>query len=529
MTGATQAGGRVDGGRTADRDVVVVGGGPAGLTAALHLAAAGMSVTLVDEQPELGGQYYRRPSPAVLSQRGDHRPEGGRLIAAVRAAGVDCRTGTSVWGLADDGRTLLTCASDGAGRADALSGRYLVIATGAYERVLPFPGWELPGVTTAGFAQHLASADGTAVGTRVVLAGSGPFLLPVACSLLELGVTVAGIVEAGQPYRLSATGALTALRFPGRLGELARYAARLARHGVPVWQARIVARADPDETGQHVGSVTLAAAHAPAVPLTRIHIDALCVGTGFRPQTELAQLLGCAMEPDPDSGDLLPVISAGGRSSRPDVFIAGEAGGIGGARQAAAEGEAAAAAILATEGLPPAGIRPRGGPGTGRRVRRQRRFAALTGRLYPRPGELAAALAQALPDEVRVCRCEAVTAGQVRAAAAAAGPAPGGTADQGVVRGLSRAGMGPCQGRECAATVRALCGPGPAGTGPAGTGSAGTGSAGTGSAGTGLARMPVRPVSLLLAASLADLPDLAAHGQGPALPAPPAAPGTVPA
>lgn len=471
-------------GDAADCDVAVIGGGPAGLAAALRLATAGLSVIILDEQPELGGQYYRRPSPAALARAGDHRPAGKRLISAVRAAGIDCRTSTSVWGVADDGRTLLTTPAVDAGGVGALAGRYVVVATGAYERVVPFPGWELPGVTTVGFAQHMAAGEGTAVGQRVLLAGSGPFLLPVACSLLELGVTVVGVAEAGRPYRISALGAGTAVRFPARLAELAGYAARLARHRVPLWQGRVVARADAGETGR-VGSVALAATADPAVPVATFPVDALCVGMGFRPQAELPRLLGCEMRPDPASGDLLPVTGPGGRSSRPDVYIAGEAAGIGGAGQALAEGELVASAILAREG------RPARGGGRGRQ-RRQQHFAAMTARLYPPASGLTARLGQALPDAVNVCRCEAVTAGQVRAAAAgtasAAAPDAGAApmpADLAVVRGLTRAGMGPCQGRECSATVAALCGAGPAA--PA------------------MARMPVRPVPLAAVATLAAL------------------------
>jgi D-hydroxyproline dehydrogenase subunit alpha len=463
-------------GRSADCDVAVIGGGPAGLTVALRLATAGLSVVIVDEQPELGGQYYRRPSAAVLARGVDHRPAGGRLIAAVRAAGVDCRPGTSVWGVGDDGRTLLTCPVLGPARVGTLAGRYIVVATGAYERVVPFPGWDLPGVTTVGFAQHLAAADGVAVGQRVLLAGSGPFLLPVACSLLELGVSVVGIAEAGRPYRPSVSGALTAARFPARLAELAGYAARLVRHRVPVWQDRVVARADADQTGQRVGSVTLAATTAPGTPLAAVRADALCVGMGFRPQAELPRLLGCPVRPDPQSGELVPMTDATLRSGRSDFYIAGEAAGIGGARRAMADGELIAAAILAREGRD-------GPPHIGRKVRarhraRQQRFAGNVARLYPRGSELTSRLGPALPDEVRICRCEAVTAGQIRAAAAAVG----GAADLGAVRALTRAGMGPCQGRECLATVAALCGPA--------------------RGNQGIARMPARPVPLAAIAAL---------------------------
>jgi hypothetical protein len=256
---------------------------------------------------------------------------------------------------------------------------------------------------------------------------------------------------------------------------------------VPLWQGRVVAGADAGEAGR-VGSVTLAAASAPSVPVATFRVDALCVGMGFLPQAELPRLLGCEMRPDPASGDLLPVTGPDGRSSRPDVYIAGEAAGIGGARQALAEGELAASAILAREGLPARG-------GARGRQRRQQRFAAMTARLYPSASVLTARLGQALPDEVNVCRCEAVAVGQVRAAAAgtASGAAPdtGGAAsmpaDLAVVRGLTRAGMGPCQGRECSATVTALCGGMPGPEGP------------------GMARMPVRPVPLAAVASLASV------------------------
>jgi NADPH-dependent 2,4-dienoyl-CoA reductase/sulfur reductase-like enzyme len=433
-------------------DVVVVGGGPAGMTAAVSLARGGKHVVLVDEQPELGGQYFRQASSAVVAAHGDHRPAGAALIAAVRAAGVDVRTSTTVWGVGDDGRTLLTATADSAAPIAAAA---VLIATGAYERVLPFPGWQLPGVLTPGFAQHLA-LENVMPGRRLVVAGSGPFLLPVACRLAELGVQVIGVAEWGHPYRLTRKG-LSVLEFPARLSELAGYLTTLARRRIPLWQDRMVgqARAGPDGK---VAAVDLMVAGSDRIVASH-EVDALCVGFGFRPQTELLSLLGVRMEIDERSGDRLPVHDAAGRCSQ-RVWVAGEAGGIGGVHAALARGKAAALSIL--EGANP-----------GRAIRRQHLFTELTNQLYPSPGAIAASVAKTLPDGCQVCRCEAVTAGRIRQAASTAN-------DPGALKAWTRAGMGPCQGRLCAPMAAAL-----AGTPVPGT-----------------ARMPIRPIPLAALAGI---------------------------
>lgn len=457
-------------------DVVVIGGGPAGLTAARRLATAGLSVVLLDEQAEVGGQYYRRPSGATIAQVGDHRPAGGRLAASVRAAGVDCRTSTTVWGVDDGGPTMLTSRADGQGPIEQVCGRFTVVATGAYEHLVPFPGWQLLGVTSVGFAHHLATGDHTSIGRRVLLAGSGPFLLPVACSLLDLGVDVVGIAEAGFPYR-PRLDRLAAAAFPARMAELAGYAARLARHRVPLWQGRVVARAEASGSNSHVSSVLLARVDTPSVVAATHEVDSLCIGMGFRPQTELVRLLGCAMVTDLRTADLVPHTDAEGRTSHPQVYVAGEASGIGGAQLAVAEAEVVAAAILSREG--------RGIPRTSlaRRVRRSRRFVTLTDSLYPAPAELTRTLVESIDDDVRVCRCEAVTAGQIRAAARDVGD------DVAAVKSLTRAGMGPCQGRECSGTVAAMSGSEPGRP--------------------FAARMPIRPLSLAAFGSITPSETLA--------------------
>jgi D-hydroxyproline dehydrogenase subunit alpha len=430
-------------------DVAVVGGGPAGLAAAAQLGRTGADVVLLDEAPSLGGQYFKRRQGAVLAAYGDYRPAGSALIEAVRRAGVRCLAGRLVWGVDDDGTTLLTAdAVSGAGLA--ITPRACLVATGAYERAVPFPGWQLPGVVTPGYALHLATCDRVALGQRVVVAGTGPFLLAAACAVLQAGGGVAALVELNRPYR-PGIAALTAARFPARLRELAGYAATLARHRVPVLQGRRVLAAEGDGHVRQVliGPRALAragdAAMSPAevARTRRVAVDGLAVGFGFRPATELLRLLGADTDQD-ELGDVFPRLDALGRTSVPGLYAAGEARQIAGLRAALAGGQLAAAAIAADLGLPAPPAGP--GPSAATRLAAERRFAALTARLYP----VTPADCVAMPDDTLVCRCEGVRAAELRRAGAL------GRNDLNAVKAATRAGMGPCQGRQCGTAAMAL-------------------------------------------------------------------------
>jgi D-hydroxyproline dehydrogenase subunit alpha len=448
-------------------DVAVVGGGPAGLAASARLTAAGADVVLLEEADELGGQYYKRRLGAVLARYGDYRPEGTRLIAAVRGAGVRCLTRHLVWGVDDDGRTLLALdARSGTSisvRADAV-----LLATGAYERAIPFPGWQLPGVVTPGHALHLATCDRIPLGQQVVVAGTGPFLLAAAAAVLRAGGGVRALVELNAPYRPGRAG-LGAIRYPSRLRELAGYATILATRKVAVLQRHRVVAALGDG---RVEAVQVARART-TEDGRRIDVDGLAIGYGFRPGSELARLLRVRCERD-ELGDEFPVPDAWGRASVPGVYVAGEAARIAGMRAALASGELAAAAVAADLGL--AGPSPRR---ASRRLAAELRFAAFTARLYP----VAAADYLAMPDETMVCRCEGVTAGTIRAAAAT------GHSEVSGVKALTRAGMGPCQARQCGLAVAALT------------------AAATGTAPSAIAaRMPIKPVPVSGLTTGADQP-----------------------
>ncbi|WP_432111440.1 FAD-dependent oxidoreductase [Streptomyces sp. YPW6] len=439
-------------------DLVVVGAGPAGMAAAATSLDGGLRVALVDSGPAPGGQFWRHPPDhahdAVPTEDLHHDLRTYRALRAALAAHE--RTGRltllldhHVWttAAAADGFTVhaVDRGSPPEERAVVLCAPALLVATGAYDRQLPFPGWDLPGVLTAGGLQALLKGGGVVAGRRVVLGGTGPFLLPVAAALAARGAEVVAVCEAAAPSAWLRHPA-PLLRHPAKWAEAVGYAGVLARHRIPFRTRTGIVGTEGEGRVAVVRTASLDADGAP-LPGTerRIEADTVGVGWGFVPQLDLLLPLGCDLA-DAGDGTVAAAVDAGQRTTVPGLYAAGETCGVGGAALALSEGRVAAVSVLTdlrAPGRP--GVRPLAAER--RAVARHRGFARALAEAHPVPRDWPAWLT----DETTVCRCEEVTAGAVRAARTD-GPAP----DHRQVKQLTRAGMGWCQGRMCGPAVHCL-------------------------------------------------------------------------
>lgn len=430
-------------------DVAVVGAGPAGLAAATRAGSLDVTVALVDGGSAPGGQYWRQPAPVVSDvpeaalQPDDlaylhHDLAGFRDLVDLldrhrRRGTTDYLAQHQVWAVERDGDLFVLHVVDrsaGAERSRAITARRLVIATGAYDRQIPFPGWDLPGVMTAGGAQALLKGHGVRAGRRVVVAGTGPFLLPVAAGLAAAGAEVVGVHEAASPAAWLRHGGAVA-RNLGKLGEGFGYGIALTKHRVPVRTRSVLVAAHGDDQLEAV-TVARSDGRGGVVPGSdeRVLCDTLAVGWGFTPQLELPLALGCDTRVDAD-GSTVCVADDDQQSSTPGVYVAGEVCGVGGAALALVEGAIAGTAAA-------------GAHGVDQRLRRQRaalrRFATAMHQAHPVPSGWTSRVE---PGTV-VCRCEEVTAGRLRACVDDLG-----AADARSAKLLARIGMGWCQGRVC--------------------------------------------------------------------------------
>ncbi|WP_441247095.1 FAD-dependent oxidoreductase [Kitasatospora sp. McL0602] len=422
-------------------DLAVIGAGPAGLAAAVTAADLGLRCALLDAGPRPGGQYYRHPAPGLKAAHPEKLHHGWSAFAGLSArlrrhtavGRLDYLTGHHVW--TAERSELWRLHSEGQAVVQA---RAVLLATGAYERQLPFPGWTLPGVVTAGGAQAMLKAGLVLPGRRVVVAGSGPLLLAAAASLVTAGAAVPAVVEATD-YLGYARGLTTLAANPAKLVEGAEHGAKLLRHGVRLRRSSAVVEAHGTD---RVTAVTIARLDRDWRPVPgterRVECDAVAVGHGLVPQIELATELGAETRVTPD-GTVALKVDAELRTSLPGLWAAGETCGVGGADLAIAEGELAARSVA---GSPvPAALRARQG--------RRRAFAELMAAAHrPGPG-----WTEWLRPETDVCRCEEVPAGKIREAVEELG-----ASDARTVKLLTRAGMGWCQGRMCGAAVACLAG-----------------------------------------------------------------------
>ncbi len=428
-------------------DLLVIGAGPAGLAAAATAGQYGLRTIVLDERPTPGGQVYKQPGPGFRisdpARVGRDYMRGVALARQAARSRAELRAGVEVVAL--DGTSAIVVAG---GRSYSLHGRRMLIAAGAHDRPVVFPGWTLPGVVTAGGAQALVKASRIVPGDRVAFAGSGPLALAFPAQLRHYGVNVVLVLESGPPPGPRALAGIA--RVGAGNGELLRDAAgyrwQLARYRVPLRYRRIITAAQGDGRVEEI----VHAAVDPAwrvVPRSeqRVAVDTLCLGYGFVPADELLRLAGCLFGYDEDLGGTVVQRDEWLQTSVPGVLAAGDVAGIRGALSAADQGRLAALRAAADLGVLTETQAERLARPVRVRLARKERFRAALAPLYAvGPG-----LYELTTPQTVVCRCEEVTRAELDAAIAS-------TADVNVIKSYTRAGMGLCQGRNCRRQVAAL-------------------------------------------------------------------------
>jgi D-hydroxyproline dehydrogenase subunit alpha len=419
-------------------EVLVIGAGPGGLAAAIAAREAGAKVTVIDERSKPGGQYFKQLGVAEAPGPDRQHAEGRSLIDTARRLGADLRSGVLVWGAFQDEGFVATQAGQGL----RFQPKATIIATGAYERPWPIPGWTLPGVMTTGAAQTLWRTARRLPGKRLLIAGNGPLNLQLAAELIEGGAEVVGVVEAAARPGPSDIGTLAAMfsAAPGLVRDGLRYHARRRAGGAEMLYGQVAASIAPNGWGL---TIELADAHSRQKNGRRFDVDVVCLGYGFEPANELLRLLGCGHDFDPARGHRVTRRDASGRTDVAGIYALGDCTGLGGARVALAEGTIVGVTVASDLGHATNEARRREAQAE---LRKHRRFQQALWSLYKAP-PYSAALAT---PETLVCRCQEVSFGEIESALAEE------MQSAGAVKRRTRLGMGRCQARYCGPVLEAL-------------------------------------------------------------------------
>ncbi len=422
-------------------DVVVVGAGPAGISAAACLGEMGLQVIVLDEQQSPGGQIYRNVKNAtqkIFKDLGEDYSRGLELTQRFDNSGADYMSSASVWHLESDGRVFYSQNNT----STQVRANYIVIATGAMERPVPFPGWDLPGVIGAGAVNSLAKEAGLTPDCNVVLAGSGPLLLLEASLLIQKGVSVKAILETTpkMPSLSALPKAIQALRRLDFLLKGLKMVKDIKKSGVPHFKAVSRIRA--------VGADKVEAVEAySGSEKQSFPADLLLTHFGVIPNTHIFRLLGCSLAWNNEQRYWYPKTDEWGRSSSENIFAAGDGAGVGGALAAGYKGELAALEIAHCLGIIPPYERDQ----LAEPIRK-----SLLYDNHPRPF-IDAVFAPnfagtAFENETVLCRCENIRVKDVRRVVGE------GVREINELKIVTRCGMGPCQGRMCGPALAEIIG-----------------------------------------------------------------------
>jgi NADPH-dependent 2,4-dienoyl-CoA reductase/sulfur reductase-like enzyme len=421
-------------------DLLVIGAGPAGLVAAVQGRALGLTACVVDEQDAPGGQIYRAVERAETEGRAaklgpDYR-HGLELVRAFHASGADYLPNHQVWQVEEDGTAYV---SDG-DKSRTLKGVRVLVAVGAMERPVPIRGWTLPGVMTVGAAQILHKSIGVVTDESTWISGSGPLVLHFAAEIAAAGGKLAGILDTSASENRWPALAHWQGAWQGRADLVKGLGYFSALRRASIQRITGVQAVEARGDGQLASVRWQRNGQWHEAPATT-----LLLHEGVVPNTQMTRALDCAHDWDALQHCFRPRTDAFGASSVANIVVAGDCGGIGGARAAEAQGRIAAIAVACALGRIDAAERDRLCAPLRAELARHGAIRAFLDTLFPPRADLLTP-----PDDVIVCRCESLTAGDIRAAVKLGCPGPN------QVKSFTRCGMGPCQGRLCGLTLTGI-------------------------------------------------------------------------
>ncbi len=428
--------------------VVVIGAGPAGLSAAIAAARSGSRVLVIDENLQSGGQIYRqlprdfKINDAILL--GTDYADGQALLGRVGelSEAIEIWNDALVWSVFEANQLAISRGNE----LVLLDAGAIIVATGAYERPVPVPGWTLPGVMTAGGAQVLLKSQRVRPGSRVLLAGTGPLQLVVANQMLDAGMHVVAVAESSSMLR-SWRYFPNLLRQPALLKQGLAYMMRLKRAGVKMLPSHVL---QSIQGQQEVQSAVVTAVESHCYPVAgsarTFEVDTVCIGYGLIPSVWLTSLLGCRHEYNSLIGAWEPYFDENMQTDQAGVFVAGDGAGIAGALVAKMQGTIAGLYAAVHVGKISVHTAVQTGLSQLRQLESMGRFRRGMDRLYRYYPDLYANLT----GDTIVCRCESITAGEIRQAIRE------GTTNLNDIKKRTRSGMGYCQGTNCQPAIAAL-------------------------------------------------------------------------